>query len=155
MASTLIGGGGLGLGVDDFADELVRDPTRRALMRRISVTSDPRCDSIFPQQAPAILSVTTKEETRIVEEVLINRGGPERPLSDDEPAAKFSENSRRALAPKTTEALRLWLDGLRKKDVSEIVRISRLCAGSARLMHTRCTIGVLGEALALFVAATS
>ena len=124
VASTLIGGGGLGLGVDDFADELVRDPTRRALMRRISVTSDPRCDSIFPQQAPAILSVTTKEETRIVEEVLINRGGPERPLSDDELAAKFSENSRRALAPKTTEALRLSLDRMTEaKDVSKIVRI--------------------------------
>src|SRR5215469_14244089 len=124
VASTLIGGGGLGLGVDDFADELVRDPTRRALMRRISVTSDPRCDSIFPQQAPAILSVTTKEDTRIVEEVLINRGGPERPLSDDELAAKFSENSRRALAPKTTEALRLSLDRMTEaKDVSEIVRI--------------------------------
>jgi len=93
-------------------------------MRRISVTSDPRCDSIFPQQAPAILSVTTKEETRIVEEVLINRGGPERPLSDDELAAKFSENSRRALAPNTTEALRLSLDRMTEaKDVSEIVRI--------------------------------
>ena len=93
-------------------------------MRRISVTSDPRCDSIFPQQAPAIVSVTTKEERRIVEEVLINRGSPERPLSDDELAVKFSENCRRALAPKTTEALRLSLDRVAEaKDVSEIVRI--------------------------------
>jgi 2-methylcitrate dehydratase PrpD len=45
VASALIGGSGLGLGIDDFTDELVRDPTRQALMRRISVTSDPRCDS--------------------------------------------------------------------------------------------------------------
>src|SRR5262249_45494577 len=48
VASALIGGSGLGLGVDDFTDELVADPMRRELMRRISVTSDPRCDSIFP-----------------------------------------------------------------------------------------------------------
>src|SRR5262249_41033779 len=30
VASTLIGGGGLGLGVDDFTNELIRDPARRA-----------------------------------------------------------------------------------------------------------------------------
>ena len=124
VASALIGGSGLGLGIDDFTDELIRDPTRRALMRRISVTSDPRCDSIFPQQAPAILSVTTKDGRRVVEEVPINRGSPERPLSDDELAVKFSENCRRALAPETTEALRLSLDRMAEaKDVSEIVRI--------------------------------
>jgi 2-methylcitrate dehydratase PrpD len=88
------------------------------------VTSDPRCDSIFPQQAPAILSVTTKDGRRMVEEVLINRGSRERPLSDDELTVKFSENCRRALAPETTEALRLSLNRIAEaKDVSEIVRI--------------------------------
>jgi 2-methylcitrate dehydratase PrpD len=47
VASALIGGTGLGLGIDDFADELVADPMRRALMSKISVGSDPRCDAIF------------------------------------------------------------------------------------------------------------
>jgi len=124
VASALIGGSGLGLGIDDFTDELVADPMRRELMRRISVTRDPRCDSIFPQQAPAILSVTTKDGRQLVEEVLINRGGPERPLSDDELAVKFSENCRSVLAPEMTEALRLSIDRIAEaKDVSEIVRI--------------------------------
>jgi hypothetical protein len=59
----------------------------------------------------------------MVEEVLINRGSPERPLSDDELAVKFSENCRRALAPETTEVLRLSLNRMAEaKDVSEIVR---------------------------------
>jgi 2-methylcitrate dehydratase PrpD len=124
VTSALIGGSGLGLGLDDFTDALVRDPRRRALMQRISVTSDPRCDSIFPQQAPAILSVTTKDGSRMVAEVLINRGSPERSLSDEELAVKFSENCRRALAPEMTEALRLSLNGMAEaKDVSKIVRI--------------------------------
>src|SRR5262245_8709378 len=124
VASTLIGGSGLGLGIDDFTDELIRDPTRRALMQRISVISDPRCDSIFPQQAPAILSVTTKDGRQMVKEVFINRGSPQRPLSDDELAVKFSENCRRVLAPEAIEALRLSLSGMPEaKDVSEIVRI--------------------------------
>src|SRR5262249_42150571 len=119
VASALIGGSGLGLSIDDFTDEMVVDQTRRALMRRISVTSDPRCDSIFPQQAPAILSVTTKDGRKMVEEVLINRGSPERPLSDRELATKFSENSRSVLTPRTTEALRSSIDRMAEaKDVS-------------------------------------
>jgi hypothetical protein len=60
----------------------------------------------------------------MVEEVLINRGGPERPLSDDELAVKFSENCRRGLGSEATEALRLSLDRMAEaKDVSEILRI--------------------------------
>src|SRR5262249_26240542 len=130
VASALIGGSGLVLGVGDFADELVRDPTRQALMRRISVTSDPRCDSIFPRQAPAILSVTTKDGRRMVEELLINRGSPERPLSDDELAVKFSENCCSVLAPETTETLRLSIDRMAEaKDLSEIVRILATVTG--------------------------
>jgi len=50
MASALIGGSGLGLGIDDFTGESICDPSRRALMQKISVNSEPRCDSIFPQQ---------------------------------------------------------------------------------------------------------
>ena len=124
VASALIGGSGLGLGIDDFTDEFIRDPTRRALMRRISVTSDPRCDAIFPQQAPAILSVTTKDGRRMVEEVLINRGSPQCPLSDNELAVKFSENCRSVLAPETTEALRSSIDRIAEAaDVTQIVRM--------------------------------
>src|SRR5262245_28973907 len=37
------------------------------------MAKSPHCDSIFPQQAPAILSVTTKDGRRMVEKVLINR----------------------------------------------------------------------------------
>ena len=99
-------------------------------MLRISVTSNRRCDSIFPQQAPAILSVTTKDGRRMVEEMLINRGGPERPLSDEELAVKFSENCRSVLAPETTEALRSSIDRMvEAKDLSEIIRILATVTG--------------------------
>src|SRR5262249_58307973 len=49
VASALIGGSGLGLGIHDFTDELIRDPTRRARIRRKSGARDPPRDSIFPQ----------------------------------------------------------------------------------------------------------
>src|SRR5262249_59735556 len=59
VASALIGGTGLGLGIDDFSDELLHEPRRCALMRRISVISSARCDGVFSDQAPAILTVVT------------------------------------------------------------------------------------------------
>src|SRR5215467_11910093 len=59
VASALIGGTGLGLGIDDFTDLLVREPRRVALMQRITVVADPRCDAVFPDQAPAVLTVVT------------------------------------------------------------------------------------------------
>src|SRR5262249_15718672 len=122
VASALIGGSGLGLGIDDFTDELVGDPARRALMLSIAVTSDPRCDAIFPDQAPAILPVTPKEGRRLVEEVLVNRGGPERPLSNEELSVKFSENGRGVLTPAATEALRSAIDRIAEAgDVAEVV----------------------------------
>jgi 2-methylcitrate dehydratase PrpD len=76
VASALMGGTGLGLGIDDFTDDLVHDPRRRALMQRISVTSTERGDEVFPDQTPAILTVVTAAAERLVEVVMVNRGGP-------------------------------------------------------------------------------
>ena len=124
VASALIGGGGLGLGIEDFTDALARDPIRRALMSSISVIGDPRCDAIFPDQAPAILSVTAKDGRRLVEQVLVNRGGPQHPLSPEELSVKFSENCRGVLTSEATEALRSSIDGMAAAvDLTEIVRL--------------------------------
>ena len=112
VASALIGGTGLGLGIDDFSDELVHEPRRCALMRRISVISSARCDGVFPDQAPAILTVVTTVGEHLVEEVLVNRGGPERPLSAAEVAAKFDDNAKRALPPTTAQSLREAIENL-------------------------------------------
>ena len=104
VASALIGGSGLGLGLNDFSDELLNDPARRALMSKISVTGDTRCDSIFPDQAPSILSVRTVDGRSLIEESMVNRGSPERPLSDHELSVKFSENwPARASCPRLCE----------------------------------------------------
>ena len=75
-------------------------------MRRISVISSARCDGVFPDQAPAILTVITAVGEHLVEEVLVNRGGPERPLSAAEVAAKFDDNAKRALPLTTAQSLR-------------------------------------------------
>lgn len=97
VVAALFGGGGLGLGLDDFTDELARDPARRALMARVTVVADDTCDTIFPNQFPAVVRVRMNDGVELVERIDANRGGPDRPLRDDELAVKFRDNARRAI----------------------------------------------------------
>ncbi len=98
VAAALLGGGGLGLGLDDFTDALARDPRRRALMAKVTVVADPECDAIYPYQLPAILKARKKDGTEQVKRITTNRGGPQRPLSDADLEHKFRDNALRVLA---------------------------------------------------------
>ncbi|WP_020123071.1 MmgE/PrpD family protein [Streptomyces canus] len=93
VVAGLLGGGGLGVGLEDFTDELAQDPARRELMAKVDVVADPTCTAIFPAQFPAILRVRTRGGKEWAEEVLANRGGPQRPLSFAELALKFRQNA--------------------------------------------------------------
>lgn len=93
VAVGLFGGEGLGAGINDYTDELAVDPARRALMSKVEVVADPRCDEIFPFQFPAILSVQTHDGRAYRAEVLTNRGGPQRPLSSGDLERKFRDNA--------------------------------------------------------------
>src|SRR5699024_9632988 len=88
----LLGGSGLGAGLDDFTDDLAVDPQRRALMNKVSVVADEECSRIFPYQFPSRLTARLHDGTEVVEEVMVNRGGPDNPLTFEEIAQKFSDN---------------------------------------------------------------
>lgn len=104
VAAVLEGGSGLGLGLSDFTDEHATDPRRRAIMEKVTVGSDPRCDAIFPDGFPAIVTFTTSEGVFEIER-LVNRGGPAMPLTDDELALKFSDNGSKVLARAEVDAV--------------------------------------------------
>ncbi len=103
VAAALLGGGGLGVGLEDFTDEKALSPQRRELMRRVDVVGDDSLMDVYPQQFPAILSVTTFNGRSLVERRLANRGGPLRPLSGEELARKFSDNTAGLLPPVASE----------------------------------------------------
>jgi 2-methylcitrate dehydratase PrpD len=105
VAAALIGGGGLGLGIDDFTDALVTDPRRKDLMSRITVNSDPRCDAVFPDQAPAILTLTTTAGETLTQEIFVNRGSPQAPLSEEEVTVKFFSTAQHALSNQLAKEL--------------------------------------------------
>jgi 2-methylcitrate dehydratase PrpD len=115
VVAGLLGGSGLGVGLDDFTDELATDPYRRALMAKVSVGSDPQLDRIYPYQFPARLRAVTRDGRELAAKVLVNRGGPDDPLSDEELVGKFRDNATRALddahADRIVDAS-LRLDGL-------------------------------------------
>jgi len=106
VVAGLLGGHGLGVGLDDFTDELAADPRRRRLMALVDVVADEECSAIFPRQFPAVLRVRTRDGAELVEKVLTTRGGPERPLSLDELASKFSDNAGRVLTPAAVDRVR-------------------------------------------------
>jgi Uncharacterized protein involved in propionate catabolism len=93
VAAALIGGGGLGVGHDDFTDEAARDESRLALAAKVRCVPDARCDEIFPNQFPAVVRVTLRDGTKREVRVDVNRGGPGNPLSADELALKFRINA--------------------------------------------------------------
>jgi 2-methylcitrate dehydratase PrpD len=116
VAAALLGGGGLGLSLGDFTDDLARDPQRRALMAKVTVGPDATCDEIYPYQFPAVVMVRLAGGEEIVEKVLTNRGGPDRPLNAGELTEKFRENARRRFPESAVEAVRSRVDGLAELD---------------------------------------
>lgn len=116
FAAGLLGGGGLGTGLDDYSDALAQDPQRRALMAKVDVVADDECNAIYPFQFPAVVTLTTTSGETLVEKVLTNRGGPARPLSDDELATKFRDNVAGRLDAGAADAVRRAALDLRHAD---------------------------------------
>ncbi|WP_423058872.1 MmgE/PrpD family protein [Brevibacterium linens] len=98
VAAGLLGGGGLEVGLDDYSDELAQDPLRQDIMDKVTVVENETCTEIFPEQFPSVLTVHLHDGRTLTEEVLTNRGGPQRPLTFDELAQKFRDNARRTMS---------------------------------------------------------
>ncbi|SDF35308.1 2-methylcitrate dehydratase PrpD [Lentzea fradiae] len=87
----LFGGGGLGAALGDYAPEHLTDPARQELMRRTTVVADDECTAIFPHQFPAVVRATSADGRQWTAKALVNRGGVDNPLTDDEIARKFTD----------------------------------------------------------------
>lgn len=97
VAAALLGGGGLGLSLEDFSPAAVGDPRRRALAEKVRVVPDARCTEQFPEAFSAVLRVRTRDGGSWEHRVDSSRGGPEHPLTADELATKFHLNAERVL----------------------------------------------------------
>ena len=59
VAAALLGGGGLGVWLNDFTDEHVRDPRYLDLAAKVRCVPDAECDAIFPRQFPCVMTIRT------------------------------------------------------------------------------------------------
>ncbi|GAA2864267.1 MmgE/PrpD family protein [Nonomuraea rubra] len=94
VAAALLGGGGLGLALEDFA---ALDPARLELAGRVRCVADERASEIFPRAFAAVVRVRLRDGSTVEHRVDSSRGGPEHPLSVAELETKFRSNAGRAL----------------------------------------------------------
>ncbi|MDQ4130389.1 MAG: MmgE/PrpD family protein [Actinomycetota bacterium] len=105
VATTFVGGGGLGVSLEDFTDEAVNDGLKLDLASRVRCVPDDECDRIFPNQFPAVLRVRFRSGEVRGSRILHNRGGPDNPLSDEELEVKFRTNAGQVLPAERAEEL--------------------------------------------------
>jgi 2-methylcitrate dehydratase PrpD len=75
------------------------------------VVADDECTAIFPNQFPSVVRARTTDGREWTAKVLVNRGGPDNPLSVDELRRKFRDNTEGVLTDQAASAVE---DGVAK-----------------------------------------
>jgi 2-methylcitrate dehydratase len=104
----------------------VHDPLIRQVLARTEVVPDAELNRLYPAKFPARVTITLDDGTKLTETVLLPKGDPGAPLSDDELEAKYRDNAEPLLGKVGAAALRdaIWrLDDA--PDVAELVRCMR------------------------------
>jgi 2-methylcitrate dehydratase PrpD len=113
IAATLIRGK---FDLDDLQPDALKDPRVLALAQQISYAVDPHSD--FPKHYTGALKVRMRNGEVLEAREDVDRGSPERPLSDSEIVAKFEANAGRIFRRSHVERLRdMILDIDRLPDV--------------------------------------
>lgn len=74
-----------------FEPDRLADPAVQALMRRIDVVLDARCEADFPSRRSAVVEIEMKDGRRLRRHQPHRKGDPEEPLTDAELTGKFFE----------------------------------------------------------------
>lgn len=112
VALGLLGGAGLGAGLEDYSDELVKEERRLQIMDKVDVIADAQCTAVFPNQFPCVLRVIMDDGELLEASVMSNRGGPDRPLTFHELSVKFRDNAERLLPTDTVLGVQALVESL-------------------------------------------
>ncbi len=123
LAAALIGGGGLGVYLDDFADGVWDDPVRLDLASKVKVFADERATWIFPNAFAAVVRVKVKSGSILEKRVDASRGSATSPLSHEEILIKFRLNASRLLDDAAVDRL-ITLSALKtRSDFHELLQL--------------------------------
>ncbi|MBI3964740.1 MAG: MmgE/PrpD family protein [Chloroflexi bacterium] len=96
-AKAFLGGGGLGLYVEDFTEESIRDERVLALTAKVRPFEDPESSASFPDKLGGVVRVHTKDGRTLERRVPATRGSREFPLSRADVELKFRLNAEQVL----------------------------------------------------------
>jgi 2-methylcitrate dehydratase PrpD len=88
-----------------FEPQRLADPRVQALMQRIEVVLDPRCDADFPGRRSAVVEMALADGRVLLHYQPTRKGDPDAPLSDSELSAKFRELAGPAIGREKAEEL--------------------------------------------------
>ena len=93
-----------------FAPERLADPRVQALMQRVDVVLDARCEADFPHRRSADVEIELKDGRRLRRYQPHRKGDPEEPLTDAELEGKFFELATPVIGRAAADALlaNLW-----------------------------------------------
>lgn len=98
LATAFLGGGGLGVYLDDFSENTWNQQERLELASKVHVVADETATKIFPNAFAAYLTVKTKDGKTYSHRVNASLGSKEAPLNSEQISRKFSLNASRYLS---------------------------------------------------------
>ena len=131
VAAALVGGGGLGVYLEDFTADTIRDTERIRLAGLVTCYADEEATDIFPHQFPGVLRARLRDGSVVEHRVRHNRGGPENPLSAEELALKFRLNANLSMSPPAVTAIQEAVSSLgvvRARDLAEVLAEPESCS---------------------------
>ncbi|HEY4252702.1 MAG TPA: MmgE/PrpD family protein [Roseomonas sp.] len=107
-----------------FAPARINDPLVRQVLARTETIADAALDKLYPANFPARVTITLNDGQSFTETVMLPKGDPGAPLSDDELDAKFRANCAGRLDVAATERLRAAI--LRLPDTGSVAGLAAL-----------------------------
>jgi 2-methylcitrate dehydratase PrpD len=112
------------VGVDEFTDETVADPSVRAMIDRTVVHQDTELYEKVPGGMPGRVTVRTKDGRELTAEVLHPKGSPGNRMTEAEFKFKFIDMAARVLGPEQAETLYVRARAL--PDIDDVAELAPL-----------------------------
>ena len=86
-----------------FAEERLRDPAVKEIMRKVKILEDPALSAMYPEGAPGRITILTRSGEPRVAEIRYPKGHEKNPMTDGEIERKFIELSARRFSAEQRE----------------------------------------------------
>ncbi len=109
--------------LDQFTPERVMDPQLMYLLRQTEVRASGELDAYYPEHVGVRATVTLEDGTKVVKQVIVPKGHPQRPLEAGEVDDKFVSLVQPILGEKTSLLKDLVLNLDERGSVGEITSL--------------------------------